>query len=213
MKSTIPVGPPPAGGTHVPAWRRWSPGLDNDDLTLREVLATLPAAPPTAIPWIVRLFENPHGWLRLHGAVDLAHHDRIHVLLGRGLLGQDEAFVIGFTMGCTKRLSRFEQAFFKFVAANVYPQPYRIPRPTLAAYDLGVESGREIGVRNLHHAVGDDFLDRPLGDVRRALGIDPARLRAVYTRERAVLPGTAASERLPCGPPTNRPRLGQNRAA
>jgi len=213
MKSTIPVGPPSAGGTHVPAWRRWSPGLDNDDLTHREVLATLPAAPPTAIPWIVRLFENPHGWLRLHGAVDLAHHDRIHVLLGRGLLGQDEAFVIGFTMGCTKRLSRFEQAFFKFVAANVYPQPYRIARPTLAAYDLGVEAGREIGVRNLHRAVGDDYLDRPLGDVRRALGIDPAWLRAVYTRERAVLPGTAASDRLPCGPPPNRPRLSQNRAA
>ena len=135
------------------------------------------------------------------------------MLLGRGLLGQDEAFVIGFTMGCTKRLSRFEQAFFKFVAANVYPQPYRIARPTLAAYDLGVEAGREIGVRNLHHAVGDDYLDRPLGEVRQSLGIDTEWLRASYARERAVLPGTAASERLPCGPPTNRPRLGQNRAA
>lgn len=213
MKRTTAAGSPSAGGTQVPAWRRWSPGLDNDDLTLREVLATLPAAPPTAIPWIVRLFENPHGWLRLHGAVDLAHHDRIHVLLGRGLLGQDEAFVIGFTMGSTKRLSRFEQAFFKFVAAFMYPEPYRIPRPTLAAYDLGVEAGREIGVRDIHHAVGDDVLDRPLGDMRRALGIDTARLRDFYAHERAALPGTAASERLPVGPPSNRPQLGRNQAA
>lgn len=200
---TTVAGPPSAGGTRVPAWRRWSPGLDNDDLTLRQVLATLPAAPPTAIPWIVRLFENPHGWLRLHGAVDLAHHDRIHVLLGRGLLGQDEAFVIGFTMGCTKRLSRLEQAFFKFVAAHVYPEPYRISETTLAAFDLGVEAGREFGVQNLHEAVGDAWLDRPLGEVRRALAIDSERLRAIYARERAALPGTAASARLPGAAQTN----------
>ena len=213
MTRTTAAGPPSAGGTQVPAWRRWCPGLDNDDLTLREVLATLPAAPPTAIPWIVRLFENPHGWLRLHGAVDLAHHDRIHVLLGRGLLGQDEAFVIGFTMGCTKRLSRLEQAFFKFVAANVYPEPYRIPRQTLAAFDLGVEAGREFGVCNLHSAVGDDLLDRPLGDVRRALGIDTVRLRGFYARERAALPGTAASERLLGEGPDGRPWVGRQMAA
>jgi hypothetical protein len=67
-----------------PTWRTWSPGLDNDALTLRDVLATLPAAPPSAIPWIVRLFENRQGWLRLHGAVNLRSHDMIHVLLGRG---------------------------------------------------------------------------------------------------------------------------------
>ncbi|MEI6241410.1 MAG: hypothetical protein WCR51_13565 [Planctomycetia bacterium] len=213
MKRATAAGPPSPGGTQVPAWRRWCPGLDNDDLTLREVLATLPAAPPTAIPWIVRLFENPHGWLRLHGAVDLAHHDRIHVLLGRGLLGQDEAFVIGFTMGCTKRLSAMEQAFFKFVAANVYPEPYRIAWQTLAAYDLGVEAGRALGVRNLHHAVGDDLLDRHLGEVRRALGIDTGRLRDFYARERTALPDTAASARLPAGSPPGSPRLGRQQAA
>lgn len=82
------------GAVRPPTWRTWCPGLDNDDLTLRDALTTLPAAPPTAIPWIVRLFENPQGWLRLHGAVNLRNHDMIHVLLGRGLLGQDEAFVI-----------------------------------------------------------------------------------------------------------------------
>ena len=94
-------------------WRSWSPGLENDHLTLREVLATLPAAPPAAIPWVVRLFENPQGWLRMHGAADLATHDRIHVVLGRGLLAQDEAFVIGFTMVTTKAVSRLERWFFK----------------------------------------------------------------------------------------------------
>ena len=182
-------------------WRTWFPGLDNDQRTLRAVLATLPAAPPQAIPWIVRLFENPRGWLRLHGAVDLARHDMIHVLLGRGLLGQDEAFVIGFTMGSTRAVSALERGFFKYVAAHVYPEPYRIPVRLLAAYDLGLEAGRTMGVRNLHLALHDAMLDRPLGDVRRELGIDTRRLREFYARERAALPDTPASRRLPGGEP------------
>ena len=188
----------PAGGDPAArSWRTWSPGLDNGAATLREVLATLPAAPPQAIPWVVRLFENPRGWLRLHGAVDLASHDMIHVILGRGLLGQDEAFVIGFTMGSTKAVSPLEKWFFKAVAAHVYPAPYRIPRRLLAAYDLGLEAGRTLGVRDIHRAVGPALLDRPLAAVREQLGIDTRRLREFYARERAALPDTPASLRLP----------------
>ncbi|MEI6257119.1 MAG: hypothetical protein WCQ77_10795 [Planctomycetota bacterium] len=177
-------------------WRKWFPGLNNDALTLREVLATLPAAPPTAIPWIVRLFENPAGWLRLHGAVNLKNHDMIHVLLGRGLLSQDEAFVIGFTMGSTKAVSWLEQQWFKFVVSHLYPKPYTISRRILAAYDFGLEAGREIGAKNLHLLLRDDMLDRPLGEIRRELLIDPWRLREYYDRERAALPQTPASLRL-----------------
>ena len=191
----------PAAATPPPvSWKDWCPGLDNDERTMRQVLATLPAAPPEAIPWIVRLFENPEGWLRLHGAVDLAHHDRIHVLLGRGLLGQDEAFVIGFTMGSTKAVSWAEEWWFKFAASNLYPAPYRMPRKILAAYELGLEAGRGMGVRDIHRAVDDSMLDRPLGEVRRALGIDPLLLRRFYARERAILRGTTASERLATTP-------------
>jgi hypothetical protein len=185
------------GDTRPQAWREWFPGLDNDDRTLREVLAELPAAPPTAIPWVVRLFENPRGWLRLHGAVDLAHHDMIHVLLGRGLLAQDEAFVIGYTMGSTKKVSWVERLVFKMVVSGVYPKPYRIPWRTLVAYDLGLEAGRRSSVTNLHLAVGEQWLDRPLGEVRQALGIDTAALRECYAREREALPHSLVSQRLP----------------
>jgi hypothetical protein len=178
-------------------WWEWFPGLDNDARTLREVLAELPAAHPGDIPWIVRLFENDQGWLRLHGAVSLAHHDMIHVLLGRGLLDQDEAFVLGFTMGTTRAVSRLERWFFKLALSRLYPEPYRISRRMLAAYDLGLEAGREFGVRNLHLALRDDMLDRPLGDTRRDLRIDTRRLRRYYARERDALPGTLASLRLP----------------
>jgi hypothetical protein len=190
---------PPPAPSPTPDWRAWCPGLGNDDLTLRDVLATLPAAPPQAIPWIVRTFENPRGWLHLHGAVDLHRHDMIHVLLGRGLLGQDEAFVIGFTMGATKAVSDLEAGIFKMIASRVYPPPYRIAWRTLAAFDLGVAAGRELAARNLHRLLDDSMLDRPLGAIRRSLGIDTRRLRDFYARERRLLPTTAASRRLPTG--------------
>ena len=164
---------------------------------LREVLATLPAAPPAAIPWVVRLFENPQGWLRMHGAADLATHDRINVVLGRGLLAQDEAFVIGFTMGTTKAVSRLERWFFKCAVSHLYPDPYRIPWPILAAYDLGLEAGRRMGAQDINLALGDDMLNQPLGEVRRMAGIDTCRLREFYAREREALPESMASRRLP----------------
>ena len=193
----LPTGSMQTSDTRTSAWWEWFPGLDNGDRTLRAVLAELPAAPATAIPWIVRLFENPEGWLRLHGAIHLKDHDMVHVLLGRGLLDQDEAFVIGFTMGSTKAVLWPERAWFRFVVSNLYPEPYRISRRMLAAYDIGLEAGRDLGVKDLHRALRDDMLDRPLGAVRRELGIDTQRLREFYARERAALPGTLASSRLP----------------
>lgn len=191
------AGEPRTSDTRTGNWWEWFPGLDNDARTLREVLAELPAAPPSDIPWIVRLFENDQGWLRLHGAVNLANHDIIHVLLGRGLLDQDEAFVLGFTMGSTKAVSRLERWFFKLALSRLYPEPYRISRKMLVAYDLGLEAGRECGVKNVHLALDDTMLDRPLGETRHALRIDPQRLRHFYAREQQALPGTLASLRLP----------------
>jgi hypothetical protein len=104
-------------------------------------------------------------------------------------------------MGSTQAVSRLERWLFKHVLAHVYPEPYRIPWPILAAYDLGLEAGRTIGARDLHRAVGPALLDRPLGAVRRTLGIDTHQLREFYARERAALPDTPASRRLPVKQP------------
>ena len=51
------------------------------------------------ISWLVWLIENPKSPFHLHGAATLHDHDHIHVLLKRGQDNDDEAFVIGFTMG------------------------------------------------------------------------------------------------------------------
>jgi hypothetical protein len=48
----------------------------------------------------------------------------IHVLLGRGLLAQDEAFVIGFTMGATKAVSGFERIVRSMALPQRCPQSF-----------------------------------------------------------------------------------------
>ena len=68
------------------------------------------------VPLIIKLVENPKYKTSqiFSGAVDLFTHDCIHVLLGRGLLPKDEAFVIGYTMGSAKKMTRWRRNLFMF---------------------------------------------------------------------------------------------------
>src|SRR3954447_21380778 len=104
----------------------WHIPLSREEMSLRDAAADLAlvGAAPDDIPFMVRLAENPKFNL-FHGAVDLKTHDYIHALLGRGLLAKDEAFVIGFTMGSTQRLSATEERLFRLVAEHLYPGIYR----------------------------------------------------------------------------------------
>ena len=92
-----PIVQPPS------AWEEWHIHFSQDQITLREARASLEAlgAKQNEIPLMVQLVENPRydlpGLDIFHGKVDLKRHDAIHILLGRGLLNKDEAFVIGFT--------------------------------------------------------------------------------------------------------------------
>ncbi|MEM9140867.1 MAG: hypothetical protein AAGB15_13660, partial [Pseudomonadota bacterium] len=80
-------------GRELLKWNEWSPGLDTDDMTVRQVLATMPRSDPNDVPAIVRKYENPESPDRLPGAISLDRHDCLHVILGRGLHVQDEAFI------------------------------------------------------------------------------------------------------------------------
>jgi hypothetical protein len=178
-------------------WYEWNPGLENDDLTLRETVESMPASPPSDIPAIVRFFENPASPCKMRGAISLVDHDHLHIILGRGLQDQDEAFVLGFTMGTEKNLTRIERWVFKFILSKLYPQPYRISSQLLCSYDLGVRAGKEMGVRKINRIDTRKYLDMRLCDVRRELGIDSKRLRELYAEESNLIPGTMVSERLP----------------
>lgn len=181
------------------SWKHWAPGLNTGDLKLKDVLNTLPAASPEEITWHVRLFENPASPIAFKGSIDLKPHDCVHILLGRGLRNQDEAFVIGYTMGTNKDIPTWQFWFFKKIARYFYPKPYKFRKTDLIAYDLGFAMGQKCKVKNIQDMMLDspDYLNLTVKQVRKELGIDAQELRAVYRKERILIPNTFESKRLP----------------
>jgi hypothetical protein len=182
--------------TDTNLWFAWYPGIDQASRTIDSVIRSMPAAPASKIPRIVRLFENPESWIRFRGAVDLEDHDVMHVLLGRGLQDQDEAFVLGFAMGTAKQVRWWEYHFFQFLIARVYPEPYRIPKFLHPAFRLGVQCGQETGNRNLFKSSLKNLRALTVEAARREAGIDTEVLRRYYREEQAAIPITIASLRL-----------------
>lgn len=179
------------------SWLAWFPGLFSEAESVRSLVESMPRSPAAAIPWIVKVFENPSSWLRFRGAIDLEDHDVLHVLLGRGLQDQDEAFVIGFAMGTSKRVSRIERWLFRFVISRLYPEPYRIPGHLLPAFEIGVQCGLATGCNQMYKQDLSAVLGLGLDQARQKLEIDHHVLLEHFELERQAIPSTVASVRLP----------------
>ena len=126
------------------------------------------------ISWLVWLIENPKSPFQLHGAAPLHDHDHIHVLLRRGQANDDEAFVIGFTMGNDDRTKSWESKLFKFISRWLYPKGERLTKKQLKIFDSGFRYGQS--KLNLYKRIGEfdwDKMDKntPLGEVRKSFGI------------------------------------------
>jgi hypothetical protein len=169
----------------------------DDRATLGEVYAGMPGDPDLAIPWYVRLLENPASRVALPGAIDLFGHDCIHITLGRGMLPQDEAFVIGVTMGASGRLRPWQYRLYTYASRRVYRGPYRLSRADVRVFDLGLDFARRHRLPALHRVGWRDLLDRPLGQVRATVGLDRDALYDAYERARRIHPDSRAASRLP----------------
>lgn len=124
------------------------------------------------IPLIVRLFENPSSPIALPGKINLHDHDCLHILLGLGLTPQDEAFILGFTMGNDDRTKRWHIQFFKFLAQYIYPRKYQFNRHELNIFDLGFEYGQRLSYRNLNQVKFIWFYNLTIKEIRNMFGID-----------------------------------------
>lgn len=177
-------------------WYEWNPGLHNGHRQLQEVIATLPAADQKDIPLRVKLFENPASPIAFPGAINLARHDALHVLLGRGLRNQDEAFVIGFTMGTSDHIHTWQIYFFRWIITHIYPAPYRFTHQDLIAFDLGFNFGQAIPMRNLDQFPFENYENVTVDELRHYLAINPAKLHAIYRLESLLIANSRASHRL-----------------
>lgn len=180
------------------AWKVWLPKLDINHLTLREVYDDLPGDPPDAISWKVKLLENPTSPFAFIGATNLARHDCIHILLSRGLLNQDEAFVLGFTMGTNKDIASWKPWMFKKLATYFYHSPYKFSKGDAIAFDLGLEYGKKCKCMKVFDIPleSDEYMSRTVGDLRKEFGIFIDDLKHYYSTEKLIVPDTVESKRL-----------------
>ena len=184
-----------AGIEKLPWWG-WNPGLDNGDHQLGDVLGSMPSVDADAIPWQIKFLENPSSKFALPGAITLARHDAIHVLLGRGLRAQDEAFVIGFTMGATKVLRGWQEAFFAFATKYFYPKPYNFTDDDINALKLGFGAGAASKAVRLERFPFEDHHDKTVDEVRKIVGISLPELHAYYRKEALLTADSKESRRL-----------------
>ena len=183
----------------------WFVPLSEEKRTLREAYTELLAfgLKQEDIPLIIQMVENPKfdlpGIDIFHGSTDLRTHDFIHILLGRGVMIKDEAFVIGFTMGSTNRVTTTEERLFSLVTQYFYPKGYRFTSEDLQVYRDAVRLAYVSDCQPLAEVDFDSFLDQPLGQIREAIGLEVDLLKAYYQIE---------AKRYPHIPECNRNLIG-----
>jgi hypothetical protein len=183
-------------------FRSWTVPLSQGHLSLRDAARTLEpiGLPQHEVPFIIQLVENPKydvpGIEVFGGATDLHTHDYIHMILGRGLLMKDEAFVLGFTMGSTDRCGAVEEKLYTLIAKHLYPKEYRFDDDEIRVFKDAVRLGYISDSRSLAEVDYAPLLDLPLAEVRRQLGIEEDLLRAYYAIEKRRYPKSRESQRL-----------------
>ena len=183
-------------------WKDWHIPFSQHGITLREAKDSLAklGAKQEDIPLMIQLVENPRfnipGFDFFHGAVDLATHDAIHILLGRGLLPKDEAFVIGFTMGSTDQVTTMEENLYAVFTKHLYPKVYQFNDEEIRIFKDATKLGFVSDCRPLDKIDYAKYLDWKLGDIRRDIGLEGDLILAFYRIEQKRFPASKAIQRL-----------------
>jgi len=152
------------------------------------------------VPWIVQMVENPKWDLPgidvFHGAATLETYDYIHILLGRGMLPRDEAFVIGFTMGSTNRVTSTEERLYTLFARYLYPKAFQFDDEDIHVFKDAVRLGYISDCQPLSEVDYEKYLDWEIGAIRTEVGLEESLLRSYYEVERRRYPEAVASKRL-----------------
>lgn len=171
-------------------WKTFHIPLSKGDITLREAYEILKKVGRRQedVPLIVQIVENPkyensffqHLLNPFPGRVNLVYHDYIHILLGRGMLMKDEAFVIGFTMGSNDNMFTWRIMLYTFVARYIYRKPWTFNDEDVRIFWDAAQAGWVSDCIPLSQINFDDYLDITLDEIRHELGIEKDYLREVY---------------------------------
>jgi hypothetical protein len=184
------------------AVREWFIDLRDDKQTLADAYQNMQAIAlkQESIPLLVQLVENPKydipGIDIFSGATDLATHDYIHILLGRGVLPKDEAFVLGFTMGSTNRVGEWEEKLYGLFAKYLYPKHYRFNDEDFQVYKDAVRLGYISNCQPLNEIKFPELAHMTIAEVRNTIGLEADLLQAYYNIEAKRYPQSYESQRL-----------------
>jgi hypothetical protein len=168
---------------------KWHVPLSNGNSTLQKGVESMSGwrLEPRDIPLIIKLVENPNYKTSklFTGAVNLFTHDCVHVLLGRGVLLKDEAFVIGYTMGSSKKMSRWRRNLFLWICKYLYPRGYKFGEEERYVFYSGVMAGSKCPT-DLSKVDFKNLLDYKAQGAREKLGIDKEILKCYYCVEKRL---------------------------
>jgi len=167
----------------------WHIPLSKGSSKLSNVLSSMEEFKLTQenVPLIIKLTENPNYFTSklFTGAVDLFTHDCIHILLGRGVLLKDEAFIIGYTMGSGKKMSRQRRNLFLWVCKYLYPEGYRFTEEERYIFYSGVMAGSRCRT-DLSKVDFKKLTDMRIDNIRKILDIDKNLLKCYYCLEKGL---------------------------
>jgi hypothetical protein len=184
------------------AYKDWHIPFSQAQITLREAYSSLSSmgAKQHDIPLRVQLVEHPRFHLPginiFHGAVDLITHDYIHILLGRGLLPEDEAFVIGFTMGSTKMVTTLEENLYVLASKYFYPKGFRFGDAETCIFKNATRLGHVSVCQALDKIDFTKYLESSLQDIRQSIGLEGDVLLGYYRSEMMRYPQFKGTQRL-----------------
>jgi hypothetical protein len=176
---------------HIPLFskRQW---------TLNDALASMSSfkLESKSIPLIIRLAENPKYDIGLFsGTMTLNEHDCSHLLLGRGVQIKDEAFVIGFVMGSTKKMKRWRRNLYLFCSKYLFPEGYKFKEEERFVFNMAIMAGERCSC-DLSTVDFKKHGNLKLPVLRDKIGIDRALLKCCYEIEKKCFPNSPESQRL-----------------
>ena len=149
---------------------------------------------------MLRLQRDPDlsflGQLIFKEGINQHQHDCIHSLLGRGLLPMDQAFVLGFTIGCSKKGSMPEHRLHSEVGRHFYKQLPLFSEAEGAVFKEGIKLAYMSFCAPLENFDFTPWYDLSLRQLRDAVGLESELVLAYYAVERHRYPHATASQRL-----------------
>ena len=179
----------------------WHIPFHQNDLSLQTALTSVP--PPSALvelPLMLRLQRDPVlsflGQLVFRAGLDRHQHDCIHILLGRGLLGMDQAFALGFTLGSSKKGSMPEHKLHGEVGRHFYKNVSLFSESESVVFKDGIKLAYLSFCAPLDKFDFTPWHDQSLRQLREAIGLEPELLQAYFAVEKHRFPHALASQRL-----------------